>query len=65
MSLLADTYPDDKERSKAMGLALSGIALGVLSKWKCSNILPKDSSLVLLDKDLDSLTLAQAFGKGN
>lgn len=32
MSLLADTYPDDKERSKAMGLALSGIALGVLSK---------------------------------
>ena len=38
MSLLADTYPDDKERSKAMGLALSGIALGVLSKCKCSNI---------------------------
>ena len=33
MSLLADTYPDDKERSKAMGLALSGIALGVLSKY--------------------------------
>ena len=34
MSLLADSYPDDKERSKAMGIALGGIALGVLSKSK-------------------------------
>ena len=33
MSLLADSYPDDKERSKAMGIALGGIALGVLSKY--------------------------------
>ena len=65
MSLLADTYPDDKERSKAMGLALSGIALGVLSKWKRCKVLCIDSSLVLLDKALDSLTLAQALGKGN
>lgn len=31
MSMLADKYPDDKERSRAMGIALGGLALGVLS----------------------------------
>ena len=29
--MLADKYPDDKERSRAMGIALGGLALGVLS----------------------------------
>ena len=28
--MLADRYPDDKERGNAMGLALGGLALGVL-----------------------------------
>ena len=30
MGMLADRYPDDKERGNAMGIALSGLALGVL-----------------------------------
>ena len=28
--MLADRYPDDKERGNAMGIALGGLALGVL-----------------------------------
>lgn len=28
--MLADRYPDDEERGKAMGNALGGLALGVL-----------------------------------
>ena len=30
--MLAMTYPDDKERGNAMGLALGGLAMGVLGK---------------------------------
>jgi hypothetical protein len=30
--MLADRYPVDEERGKAMGTALGGLALGVLSK---------------------------------
>lgn len=30
MGMLADRYPDDKERGNAMGLALGGLALGVV-----------------------------------
>merc|ERR1712152_121104 len=30
MGMLAERYPDDKERGNAMGLALGGLALGVL-----------------------------------
>jgi len=30
MGMLADRYPDDKERGNAMGLALGGLALGVI-----------------------------------
>jgi len=30
--MLAEIYPEDKERSKAMGIALGGLALGVLGK---------------------------------
>ena len=33
MTMLAHMYPEDKERSKAMGIALGGLALGVLSKY--------------------------------
>jgi len=32
MTLLAQSYTDDKKRSEAMGVALGGMALGVLSK---------------------------------
>ena len=28
--MLADCYPDDEERGKAMGIALGGLAMGVL-----------------------------------
>ena len=28
--MLAVTYPDDRERGNAMGIALGGLALGVL-----------------------------------
>ena len=31
--MLAMTYPDDKERGNAMGLALGGLAMGVLGKY--------------------------------
>lgn len=30
MGMLADRYTDDKERGNAMGIALGGLALGVL-----------------------------------
>ena len=30
--MLAERYPDDNERGHAMGIALGGLALGVLSK---------------------------------
>ncbi len=30
--MLADRYPDDIERGNAMGIALGGLAMGVLSK---------------------------------
>jgi hypothetical protein len=29
--MLADRYPDDEERGNAMGIALGGLAMGVLS----------------------------------
>ena len=32
MTVLAQTYHDDEDRSKAMGFALGGVALGVLGK---------------------------------
>lgn len=32
--MLADRYPDDQERGNAMGIALGGLAMGVLSKEK-------------------------------
>ena len=31
--MLADRYPDDEERGNAMGIALGGLAMGVLSKF--------------------------------
>ena len=31
--MLADRYPDDQERGNAMGIALGGLALGVLSNF--------------------------------
>jgi DHA1 family solute carrier family 18 vesicular amine transporter 1/2 len=31
--MLADRYPDDVERGNAMGIALGGLALGVLSNF--------------------------------
>jgi len=31
--MLAVRYPDDDERGRAMGIALGGLALGVLSKY--------------------------------
>lgn len=32
MGMLADRFPDDRERGNAMGIALGGLALGVLGK---------------------------------
>ena len=32
LGMLAERYPDDEERGKAMGTALGGLALGVLGK---------------------------------
>lgn len=32
LGMLADRYPDDEERGHAMGIALGGLAMGVLSK---------------------------------
>jgi len=33
MGMLADRYTDDRERGNAMGIALGGLALGVLGKY--------------------------------
>lgn len=33
MGLLASVYTDDKERGHAIGIALGGLALGVLGKY--------------------------------
>lgn len=35
--MLADRYPEDEERGKAMGTALGGLALGVLSEFVTSS----------------------------
>ena len=32
--MLADRYPDDRERGNVMGIALGGLALGVLGKMR-------------------------------
>jgi hypothetical protein len=32
MGMLAERYPDDRERGNAMGIALGGLAMGVLGK---------------------------------
>ncbi|NXR76841.1 VMAT1 protein, partial [Pycnonotus jocosus] len=34
LGLLASVYPEDSERGSAMGIALGGLALGVLRPWK-------------------------------
>ena len=31
--MLAERYPDDRERGNAMGIALGGLALGVLGNY--------------------------------
>ena len=38
--MLADRYPDDKERGNAMGIALGGLAMGVLgeSMYVCRGV---------------------------
>ena len=49
--MLADRYPDDAERGKAMGIVLSGFGLGVLSKSItaiASALSPADSSWTTL-----------------
>lgn len=33
LGMLASVYTDDYERGRAMGIALGGLALGVLGKW--------------------------------
>ena len=33
MTMLAHIYQEDEDRSKAMGIAMGGLALGVLSKY--------------------------------
>ena len=33
MVMLADRYPEDSERGNAMGIALGGLALGVLGEY--------------------------------
>lgn len=32
--MIADKYPEDKERSKAMGIAMGGSAAGVLGTYE-------------------------------
>ena len=39
LGMLADRYPDDEERGNAMGIALGGLAMGVLSKFSLSKLL--------------------------
>jgi len=35
MSLLAEHYPEDVARSRAMGVAMGGCAMGILGKTLC------------------------------
>jgi hypothetical protein len=35
MGMLAERYPNDVERGNAMGIALGGLALGVLGLYSC------------------------------
>lgn len=35
MGMIASYFTDDKERGNAMGIALGGLALGVLGKYVC------------------------------
>lgn len=43
MGMLASVYTDDKERGHAIGIALGGLALGVLGMYACSGILQAES----------------------
>lgn len=38
MGMLASVYTDDKERGHAIGIALGGLALGVLGMYTCSGM---------------------------
>lgn len=46
MAMIADKYPDDKDRSKMMGITMGGIAAGVLSK--SYNIFPKVKIMIII-----------------
>lgn len=46
--MLADRYPEDKERGQAMGTALGGLALGVLSKLCYIHVISIDLLLILV-----------------
>lgn len=47
MGMLAVRYPDDEERGRAMGIALGGLALGVLSTYPCTHFISRISVSVL------------------
>ena len=47
--MLADRFPDDRERGNAMGVALGGLALGVLGKHGCSSM---QISTFMSEKDM-------------
>lgn len=44
--MIADKYPDDESRSKVMGVALGGIAMGVLSMIFIFSLIIVDRLLV-------------------
>ena len=45
--MLADRFPDDRERGNAMGIALGGLALGVLGKTVTSINMCSDERSVI------------------
>lgn len=49
--MLASVYTDDYERGRAMGIALGGLALGVLGKWHLAPDLGSKGGDCRLSKD--------------
>lgn len=46
LGMLASVYTDDYERGHAMGIALGGLALGVLGKWNLDSNLGSEGRVV-------------------
>lgn len=60
MSMIAEQYQDDKDRSKVLGMILGGIALGVLGESLNDKYEHQTSRVIILEVSPQSDTLMVA-----